>query len=332
VRPEALRFVERTCPDARLTEIAGDASTRSFYRAHLPDGTTRVVMDYGRPFTGEPDDVRLTRVFTEARLPVAAVHDLDGAAGCLLLEDLGERTLESTLIDETGRRNAAARPLLEQAVRLARSIAVHGTAALRKHDQGRGPALDAERFTFEMEFFLEHYVRGLLRRRDPFTGLRRQLVGLAVEAARTPRRVLCHRDFHSRNLIVRPDGSLAMVDIQDARWGPLTYDLASLLRDAYMRIDDATVGPLVGLYRRLIPDTPRPEAFRRRFHLVSAQRMIKALGTFGYQAKVRGERRYLESVPRTLARLRRILPARECTRDLYLELSRFGLLTPPPGL
>ena len=60
-----------------------------------------------------------------------------------------------------------------------------------------------------------------------------------VVVAETPERVFCHRDFHSRNLMVLTDGSLAMVDIQDARWGPLTYDLASLLRDAYMRIDDS---------------------------------------------------------------------------------------------
>ena len=57
-------------PGARLQPLAGDASTRSFFRLHLPDGSTRVVMDYGAPFQGEPDDVILSRIFLAASLPL----------------------------------------------------------------------------------------------------------------------------------------------------------------------------------------------------------------------------------------------------------------------
>jgi hypothetical protein len=100
-----------------------------------------------------------------------------------------------------------------------------------------------------------------------------------------------------------------MVDIQDARWGPDTYDLACLLRDAYVELDEDRVSRMLVRFRAAL-HAPEPEdALRARFDLVATERMVKALGTFGYQATVRGNRRYLEGVPRTLARLRRTLAA-----------------------
>ena len=75
--------------------------------------------------------------------------------------------------------------------------------------------------------------------------LGRALHELADRAAASPRKVLCHRDFHSRNLMLPPDHSLAMVDIQDARWGPDSYDLASILRDAYIEMVISEIIPLI---------------------------------------------------------------------------------------
>ena len=122
---------------------------------------------------------------------------------------------------------------------------------------------------------------GGLRGMEPAPSLRPRLHALADAAAASSAPVLCHRDYHSRNLMVRGDGSLAMVDFQDARWGPDTYDLASLLRDAYVEIDE-------GLVERMVARFGDAQDLRARFDLVAAERMIKALGTFGYQASVRG--------------------------------------------
>ena len=123
-------------------------------------------------------------------------------------------------------------------------------------------------------------------------------------------RVMCHRDYHSRNLMVRGDGSLAMVDIQDARWGPDTYDLASLLRDAYVDIDEREVE--AGLQTFSAGDP----AVRDRFHVVATQRMIKALGTFGYQVARLGRTRYESAIPRTIGRLRATLPGHPATAPI----------------
>lgn len=305
LRPELDAFLRKRFPGSRIDRVAGDASTRSFHRARLADGSTRVVMDYGAPFRGETDDVRLSRIFRAASLPVAEILSVEPEAGCLVLEDLGDRTLETSLRESSGRERAR---WTERAVDLAVRIAVDGTRALARSERADGPALDAERFRFEMDFFVEHYALGLARLPSAGEALAASLHELAALAASGPR-VLCHRDFHSRNLMVRDDGTLAMVDIQDARWGPDTYDLASVLCDAYADIDDGVAERMIDRYRLSLPEPPPADAFRKRYQVVAVQRMIKALGTFGYQVTVLNRRRYLEGVPRTLVRLRALVPS-----------------------
>jgi len=317
-RPDLARSFERSHPGATLLPIVGDASARRFFRLSPPGGMSRVVMDYGAPFEGETDDIRLARVFEAASLRVARILEPRPEPGCLVMEDLGDTMLEAVLL--TG-DPATGRSLHEKAVELTRAIAVGGTAALEGSERAGGPALDADRFRFEMDYFLEHYAGGFLRVTPVPASLREILHALADRAASGPR-VLCHRDFHSRNLMV-VGADLAMVDIQDARWGPDTYDLASLLRDAYVDVDEAFVGSVIG---RLDDDA------RARFEIVAAQRMLKALGTFGYQVGALGRRRYAPAIVRTLARLRRVLPRSGVLEPVHRELTGAGLLATPSGL
>ncbi len=312
LREDLSRFLGLAFPGAPVEEISGDASHRRFYRIRLGGGATAVVMDYGSPFEGETDDMRLSRIFATALLPVARVLRVEPPAGCLVLEDLGGRTLEAT-IHELRRSGLPAGAienrlveLYEGAVDLAVAVAVRGSSALSRSDRRSGPALDAARFRFEMDFFVEHYVQGLRGVVAPPPGLAPALHALADAAANSSPHVFCHRDFHSRNLMIREDGSLAMVDIQDARWGPDAYDLASLLRDAYIDLPETLVDTMIARYRSSLRDPRAADGFRDRFDLVSAQRMVKALGTFAYQAVALGKRRYLAAIPRTLERLNRL--------------------------
>jgi len=288
LRPELERGLERIHAGFRLESLTGDASTRRFHRLYLPEGGTRIVMDYGAPFEGETDDVRLARIFEHA----IGRADGSGAAGALY----------------------------RKAVDLAAEIAIRGTRSLSESSRAEGPALDAERFRFEMRFFTEHFVEGFLGAPAPAPATVRRLEELADEVASHPR-VMCHRDFHSRNIMVRGDGSLAMVDIQDARWGPDTYDVASLLRDAYVDLDESDVREAFERYMRLLSGSPDVDKLRDRFHLAATQRMIKALGTFGYQVARLGRERYRDAIPRTLERLDRTLPAHAATRPLHAALT-----------
>lgn len=322
-RPEIVEFVDARFPGASAEPLTGDASTRRFFRVAGTGGPAVVLMDYGEPFTGETDDVRLSRLFEAAGLPVAHVDEVVGAVGCLVLEDLGDRTLEQAVIDAVSPEEAT--DLLRRATKLAARVARDGTRALVESALVDGPALDSDRFRFEMDYFVENFA-GRLRGRACPRGLRDELHRLADLTASSSPHVMCHRDFHSRNLMVRGDGSLAMVDIQDARWGPDSYDLASLLRDAYLDIEGLTVDALVDDYLAALPDSPARKAFRRRFDVVSSQRMIKALGTFGFQIAVRGNNRYRSAVSRTLRRLRALLPSVTETAELSAMLDREGLL------
>ncbi len=324
IRPEVHALVEELFAGARIEPMAGDASTRRFYRVRAVD-TTHVIMDYGARFDRETDDMTLTRVFEDAALPVSRIERACPEAGCLVLEDLGDRTLESAVEQDPALRRA----LYDRAVDLAVAVAERGTPALERSGRAAGPALDSERFRFEMDFFVEHYVVGLLGRPDVASSLVDALHALADRAARTPRRVLCHRDFHSRNLLVRPDGSLAMVDLQDARWGPDTYDLASLLRDAYVDLDESEVETRVESFRTKLPEAPARDALRDRFDVVAAQRMIKALGTFGYQIGSLGRTRYADAIARTVGRLTVVLPRSEHTAAVGEVLEDEGLLVSP---
>jgi aminoglycoside/choline kinase family phosphotransferase len=282
-------------------------------------------MDYGAPFAGETDDVRLARIFEQAGLPVARVLRILPEAGALVVEDLGDETMERALAHAAAGGLPTRDDLYRRAVRLAVLIATRGTEALRRSDRAHGPALDSERFLFEMRFFLEHYVGDFLGEREPSDEVREAVEALARSAASHPR-VLCHRDYHCRNIMVRRDGELALVDIQDARWGPDTYDLASLLWDAYADLSVGEIAELAGFYWEQLPGSTNIPALCRRLDVISAQRMIKALGTFGYQVAVLGRDRYREAIPRTVSRLARLLPAGTGTAALGEVLSREGIL------
>ena len=175
-RPELQQHVATRCPGASLEPMAGDASTRLFWRERCVDGASRDIMDYGEPFSGETDDVRLTRLFLDAGLPVAELLVVEAELGCLWFEDLGPLTLEQALSD-----TAQPERLLSDAVRLAARIAGDGSPLLAQSTRSNGPALDEARFEFEMRFFLEHYVEGL-RGKQPSVDLHRAFVRHCVDA------------------------------------------------------------------------------------------------------------------------------------------------------
>jgi aminoglycoside/choline kinase family phosphotransferase len=103
------------------------------------------------------------------------------------------------------------------------------------------------------------------------------------------------------------EGQLYIIDFQDARMGPNTYDLVSLLRDSYLDLDEETVNELIDHFVALGPTTPTAtdrQEFRRRFDLMALQRNLKALGTFGFQTAARGNPVYIQYIPRTLRYVR----------------------------
>jgi aminoglycoside/choline kinase family phosphotransferase len=135
--------------------------------------------------------------------------------------------------------------------------------------------------------------------------LRREFA-VAIEALAAEPRVLCHRDYHSRNLMLH-SGELYIIDFQDARMGPDTYDLVSLLRDSYVDLPEETVNQLIAYFLAVSGRTGEERDFRQRFDLMALQRNLKALGTFGYQTTARRNPVYIQYIPRTLRHVRKNL-------------------------
>jgi N-acetylmuramate 1-kinase len=321
VTTAAPRFPGQATPEGRLEEflrarfgdgadgltvvpLSGDASTRRYFRLH--DGkATRVLALYPEPF--EPAELSFAVVrelLAQYGLPVPAILDHDGPRGLLVQDDLGDLTLQEALrTAPDGAPVELYRQAVDQLVCLQREAA-------------RGPqraacfqiAFDFEKLSWELHYFLKHFVeghRGCDLTAEDRAALAEGFHRLSEEIAGWPR-VLCHRDYHSRNLMVEDD-ALYWIDFQDARMGPATYDLASLLRDSYVELPEEFVAEQAEAFRhRALPGEARG-VFERRFDLMCVQRNLKALGTFGYMATVRENPVYLPYIPRTLAHARRNL-------------------------
>jgi aminoglycoside/choline kinase family phosphotransferase len=282
-------------------------------------------MVHPEPLTPDSPLFSNHRVLKSIGAPVPRILDSDPAAGLVVVEDLGDATLQQHLLSkkEAGRGRAAV-PFYRQACDLIVLFHRKGAKALRPDDFAANSALDCDRFLFELDHFHRHFIKGY-RKLAPSDGdeavIRAFFSDLALRCDQLPR-IYCHRDFQSRNLLVRR-GRLGLVDFQDARMGPYTYDAASLLRDSSLDLEEGLVDGMIDrLCERL--DLPGDE-FRRDFDLMALQRNIKDLGTFGFMATVRGRPEYLEYVPRTLRFVRRTLMAGQRYHLFMPVLDRYVL-------
>jgi aminoglycoside/choline kinase family phosphotransferase len=217
--------------------------------------------------------------------------------GVVALQDLGDLTLQEHLrhADPPERRRR-----YEEAAGFIARLQQRGDALASSAYIPYGVSFDAEKLTWELNYFQKHFLegyRGAALEPADREALAEEWAALAGTLAAEPR-VVCHRDYHSRNLMLH-DGALFLIDYQDARMGPDTYDLVSLLHDAYVEIHPEEREAHIDRFVSLI-GAPDAGAFRRRFTVMTVQRTLKALGTFGYQATVRDNPVYLQYVPRTM--------------------------------
>ena len=300
--------------------LSGDASTRRYFRVSWEAKSSAVVAVYPEPFAADAHPfLEVHNLLAGWGIPVPQLLAVDGDCGLVVLEDLGDTTLQEHL------RSAAPaerQRLYVAALDMLRQLQV--AAAAQPSAAGcYGLVFDREKLVWELELFVEHFIEGHRGRVVPQVERAALTVcfeRVCEEIASWPR-VLCHRDFHSRNLMWHR-GRLVWIDYQDARMGPVTYDLASLLCDAYVDVPDALLEERIEGFRRDATPCETPEEFRGRFDLTAAQRTLKALGTFGYQAVVRGNPTYLEYVPRTLGVARRSLARHPALGELHSLLAR----------
>ncbi|MBI4468470.1 MAG: phosphotransferase [Acidobacteria bacterium] len=294
--------------DIRIQPITGDASTRQYFRALLSDGRSFVVAHYPEPFDpGTLNYCDVTHLFLAGGLPVPKLLDASGERGMILQEDLGDLRMQDWLTGRTEDQvETAYRQAIDLIIRIQQSTKLAATAG----SVSSRLAFDKEKLEWELTFFLRHYLQGYLKStwsRAKTALLEAEFAELAAELAALPR-VLCHRDYHSRNLMVRGE-TLIIIDHQDARMGPDTYDIASLLEDPYADLQPGIAIRLRDFFvdrRRaagLSTDSAaEPATFGLRYDLMSVQRLVKAIGTYAYQAAVMGNDVYVPYIPRARRR------------------------------
>ena len=334
-------WVESLRPGARISPLAGDASFRRYFRVDV-GGETLVAMDAPPPQEDVGRFVAV-RDFLDGRMSVPAVHSADLERGFLLLEDFGDETyaraLESGADAEGLYQDAVGALVRLQAPPLPWDFPRYDELLLRRETGlfaqwhcgregvgegvgdgvgGGGSVGAGERVKESPEpkkstplgvagvsgVGVAGWVGGGV---GALVGAARVAVERAesfmvAEISRMPV-CLVHRDYHTRNLMVLPDGrNPGALDFQDAVLGPATYDLASLARDAYVAPDEGRCGRMLDFYWRVAREGGLKPAgsvgeLRRHFDIVSAQRGLKVLGIFCRLAIRDGKRGYLADLP-----------------------------------
>ena len=285
---------------ATVVPLTGDASDRRYFRVLLPGAPSQVLAVHPGPIAFDTlPFVNVARLLSAMPVPVPRIIAHSDALGIMSLEDMGDVTLQAHVGAASSADHEA---LYRQAVTFINTLQRRGRELASPEYVPYGIAFDVEKLTWELQFFAKHFLeayRGAALTDASRRALATEFSAMAEELASEPA-VLCHRDYHSRNLMLH-DGSLHIIDFQDARMGPDTYDLASLLRDSYVDFSDRQVDALIAFFlaqRGGSVDEDRD--FRRRFDLMALQRNLKALGTFGFQTTSRGNTVYIQYIPRTL--------------------------------
>lgn len=280
---------------ADVEPLVGDASNRAYFRVALNDDTWIVAL---LPKAFETDSLpflNVARLLGEIPVRIPEVIHVAGEQGALVLEDLGDNILQDVVEGATPARKTE---LYQEAIDILARLALRGAELESERFLPYQIAFDPKKFMWELDFFRKHFLEGLrgcVLETSEREGLDAAFQDLSAQlCAHTF--VLCHRDYHARNLMIVPsdfgDSELAVIDFQDARQGPCAYDLVSLLNDSYVAHTPELVSVMTERFEHAVGADVSEE-----YDACALQRNLKALGTFGYQIGHRHNavyERYLE--------------------------------------
>lgn len=304
------RYLNASIDDVSIARLTGDASTRSYFRASTPRDSLIVAL-YAAPFNetvravdrlaeaeatnpaarltfaNDPcAHIEVTTLFLEAGLPVPAVLKSLGSDSMMLIDDVGDIRLQDWLSD---RSETDAFEAYHHALELVVRIQEATGKALETDSICSHLAFDEAKLRWELGFFFANYFNKYLRMKlEPSTAnaVQADFKNLCSELASRPR-VLTHRDYHARNLMMQSD-RMFIIDYQDARMGPASYDVASLISDPYTALSPEHVSELTEQFIQMKGSSKLPLSdvgeFRIELELMTVQRMLKAIGTYASQA------------------------------------------------
>jgi len=315
----------------KITPLPQDASMRRYYRVtspQLPSGPVEedslVIMVLADPDPlnlseeiipqgakkrkklsfGEEDldFVNVYRHFDKVNIPIPRLYLYNMKWGILYLEDLGDCVLEKAQTKMTyDEKKKTYRRAIEHMIK----IHEEATRAETPRFVGFGRAFDRDLLFMELMHFVEYGIearQGVKVDPDDLEMIEKHMKMISDELARQPR-VLVHRDFQSRNLLIK-NGDLRIIDFQDALMGTRQYDLVSLLRDSYVVLPEEIITDCIALYCDKVEESTGKridrEHFMRIFHLQTLQRKLKDAGRFDYIDIVKRNPGFLRYIPNTI--------------------------------
>lgn len=306
-----------------LQAASSDASFRRYFRVEAADGQkTYVVMDA----PPEKEDVRpfvqVADLLRRGGSNAPEVLAENSEEGFLLLQDFGNTTMLQGLNAQPEAKDAFYMQALQDLVHLQSSTS---TAAL--------PVYGADKLLQEMNLFDEWYVGRHFgaEMTDQERNWLDSIKGMLIQSALAEPQVFVHRDYHSRNLMLTSEPGAApqfgILDFQDAVKGPLSYDLVSILRDAYIEWPetqtlDWTVRYWEAARKAGLPICEDPGEFYRQFDFMGLQRHLKILGIFARLNYRDGKAQYLNDLPMVLRYVRLVAGRYIAFKPLLLLLDR----------
>lgn len=298
-------------PKANIVRLRGDASTRSYFRAHVENADTTLPVDLivmqlpedafgsdeggAQPSATQLPFLEVAELLQSRGLPVPAIYAQDLEHGVVLLEDLGDVTLHDELT-RTPREDwpelyGRAVDLLAQLHASCEQLPEDSIVARRRFDRAL--------IDWELDHFREWGLEALFGKLGPkpAASLQRAFETISERIQAMPYGFV-HRDYQSKNLMVRPDGALALIDFQDALLGPRVYDLVALLCDSYLPLDLPLQESMIARYAALRRIDPL--VLREEFWWVTLHRKLKDAGRFIFIDRVRGNRDFLRWFPQSL--------------------------------
>ena len=314
---ELKKWLETVYPDQpfELSFAAADADFRRYFRATFSDGRTVVCMDAPPDKMSVAPYLKVQKLFHMVNVP--QVLHVDETQGFMVLNDLGGTTFLTAMTQE--KNEAAHKALLLEAVGELIELQLASCSGVL-------PEYDREVMLREINLFPEWFVAKELGRELNFKQRRlwQQTVDTLLPPLLAQPKVYVHRDYIVRNLMLQ-EGRPGVLDFQDALYGPISYDLVSLLRDAFIGWDEEFVLDLVIRYWEQaraagLPVPPEFDEFYRWFEWMGVQRHLKVAGIFARLYHRDGKDKSRPEIPRFLNYLRRVSRRYQDLAPLYALL------------
>jgi N-acetylmuramate 1-kinase len=308
LRQTRMHFPRFAVDEIKIAPIEKGGSDRKFYRVRCSAEQTLVLVKYNLEREENRHYVEIARFLAEHQIGAPRIYFHDPDEGLIWIEDLGERDLFSYRKESWLVRRAFYESALDEVARLHRL-----PEAARAGLEGSLPGeFNAALYSWEQSYFFENCLGRYFKIEEQKLASLAALPKLAqiAEYLGGLPRVLVHRDFQSQNILMR-NGQAYLIDFQGMRPGVAEYDLASLLFDPYVTLSEHERRELIDYYKEEQAEHSRPvsEEFDRTLQLCAMQRLMQALGAYGFLGLVKGHRQFLEYIPVATQSLRNILAA-----------------------